>query len=70
MSTVCTNDQVESYRNLGCALLVMPEGIILRWILRVVSLCVTLLFKPSSLRVKVRACQLVVEVQRDVGQLF
>ena len=31
---------------------------------------VTVLFEPGGLVVKVRTCQLVVEVQRDVGQLF
>lgn len=48
----------------------MPEGIILSRVLRVVSVFyVTLLFKPSGLLVEVRTCQLMIEVQRDVGQL-
>lgn len=71
MSTICTNEQVEIYRDLGCPLLVMPESIILGRILRVVSLFgVALLFKPSGLLIEVRACQLVVEVQRDIRKLF
>lgn len=71
MSTVCTDEQIELYRDLGCSLLVMPKSIILSGVLRLISLFdVGLLFKPSGLLVEVCTCQLMIEVQRDVGQLF
>ena len=71
MGTICTDEQVKGHRDLGCPLLVMPNGVILSRILRVVCpFGLNLLFEPGGLLIEVRACQLVVEMQRDVGQPF
>ena len=63
MSTICTDEQVKGHRGLGRPLLIMPEGIILSRILRVVCpFGLTLLLEPGGFFVKVRTCQLVVEM--------
>ncbi len=71
MSTVCTDEQVESRGYFGCPLLIMPEGIMLSRILRVVGFFgIAVLFKPSCLLIEVSTRQLMVEVQRDIWQLL
>lgn len=68
MSTVRTNKEIESSRDLGCSLLIMPKCITLSRILSVVSLFrMTILFKPSSFLIEVSTRELMIEVQRDVG---
>ena len=71
MSAVCTDEQVESHRNLGCPFLIMPERIALNRILGMVSLfSMVVLLKPSGSLIEISACQFVIEVQRDVRELF